>query len=190
MVVNTQNPAYLPDSSASFISALEQFALPVVAIDTSDARRLAQSFKAAYGEGVELASELEVVPLVEGERWQGKAETLLANSELEWLIPVVLTLVAFSGPQAKGTNSEPFRKRLEIFREARLCWVPILEAGLFRKGEVVVKPTTPAIWIDKEKVLLVSDDDLNHAILPLREAHRRPRFSAPIFRVFRPSSLI
>ena len=90
---NTQNSVYLPDSSISFISALEQFALPVIAIEPSDAKRLAQSFKAAYGEGVVLASELEVIPLVRGERWQGRAEAFIANSELDWLIPIVLALV-------------------------------------------------------------------------------------------------
>ena len=39
-----------------------------------------------------------------------------------------------------------------------MCWVPDLEAGLLRNGQVIVKPITPAIWIEKEKLLLVSEE--------------------------------
>ena len=160
--LSPENPVYLPDSSVSFIDALEQFSLPVVAINTSDAKRLSASFKAAYGDGIQLASKLEMIPLVNREKWEGSCGTLLVDSDLEWLIPMLLTLVAFTGVQAKGTNSEPFLKRVQMFREARMCWVSSLEAGLFKDEEVVVSPSVPAIWLDKEKVLLVTEECREH----------------------------
>lgn len=153
-----EKPIYLPDSSASFIDALEQFSLPVVAIDTSNAKRLSAGFKTFYGDGIQLASKLEMIPLVNGVKWEKTSGTLFADSDLEWLIPMVLTLVAFTGVQAKGTNSKPFQERVQMFREARVCWVSSLEAGLFKDEEVVVNPPVPAIWLDKEKVLIVTEE--------------------------------
>jgi hypothetical protein len=152
------NPVYLPDSSASFISALEQFSLPVIAIDTSDAKRLAQSFKDSYGDGIQLASEIEMIPLVNGEKWQRTFGISMAESELEWVIALALTLVAFSGVQAKGTNAKPFLERVQMFREATILWVPSLEAGLFKGDQKIASPSVPAIWIDKWNVLLASED--------------------------------
>lgn len=151
-------PVYLPDTTASFVDALEQFALPVVAIKSTDAERLSAQFKTAYGEGIQLASKLRLVPLVNGEKWEGNCGALMVDSELEWLIPMVLTLVAFIGVQAKGTNSEPFQKRVQMFREARVCWVPSLAAALFKGEEIVASPLVPAIWLDKAKVLLVAEE--------------------------------
>ncbi len=150
-------PVYLPDSSASFMAALEQFSLPVVAIDTSDAKRLAKGFKRSYRDGVQLASEIEMIPLVNGERWQGTPGTRLSESELEWIVAMVLTLVAFSGMQAKGTNAKPFRERVQMFREATICWVPSLEAGLFKGKQRIASPAVPAIWVDKSKVLVANE---------------------------------
>lgn len=155
---SAESPVYLPDSSASFIDALEQFSLPVVAIETLDAKRLSSGFKAAYGDSIQLASMLEMKPLVNGEKWEVASGSLLVDTELEWLIPMVLTLVAFTGVQAKGTNSDPFQKRVQMFREARVSWVTSLEAGLFKGGEVVVSPRVPALWLEKEKVLLIADE--------------------------------
>lgn len=157
-VPSLDQPVYLPDSTKSFVDALEHFSLPVIAIDPKDAKRLSEGFKNFYGDGVQLASNLEMNPLVGGEPWNEVKNGLLADSELKWIIPLVLSLVAFTGVQAKGTNSSPFQKRVQMFREARLCWVPTLEAGLFKGDEIVVKPPVPALWIDKEKVLLVTEE--------------------------------
>jgi len=140
VVPSEDNPVYLPDSSASFIAALEQFSLPVIAIDTSDAKRLAQSFKDSYGDGIQLSSEIEMIPLVNGEKWQKTLGVTLAESEMEWVIALVLTLVAFLGVQAKGTNAKPFLERVRMFREAIICWVPSLEAGLFKGDQKIASP--------------------------------------------------
>ncbi len=164
-IPSVEQPVYLPDSSASFIDALQQFSLPVIAIDTSDAKRLSEGFKVFYGDGIQLASNLQMKPLVNGEPWVEVKNGLLEDSELEWIIPLVLSMVAFTGIQAKGTNSDPFQKRVQMFREARLRWVPNLEAGLFRGGEIVVNPSVPALWLDKEKVLLVTEESRDRPYL-------------------------
>jgi hypothetical protein len=152
------NPVYLPDSTKSFVAALEQFALPVVAIDTFDAKRLANNFQATYGPGLFLASELKIVPLVSGQPWSGPLGERMRDGDLEWLIPAVLTLAAFGGSQAKGTASKRFREQIETFRDVRLTWVSNIDAGLFRGDELVVKPSTPAIWLSEQRILLVSNE--------------------------------
>jgi hypothetical protein len=157
-IPSADQPVYLPDSTASFVDALEQFSLPVIAIDISDAKRLSEGFKNFYGDGVQLASSLNLKPLVDGNPWNEMKNGLLADSELEWIIPMILSFVAFTGVQAKGTNSDPFQKRVQIFREARICWVPNLEAGLFKGDEIVVSPQVPALWLEKEKVLLATEE--------------------------------
>jgi len=157
-VPSAAQPVYLPDSTASFVDAMEKLSLPVIAIDISDAKRLSEGFKSFYGNGVQLASSLNLKPLVDGQPWNEKKNELIADSELEWFIPMILSFVAFTGVQAKGTNSDPFQKRVKIFREARICWVPNLEAGLFKGYEIVVRPAVPALWLEKEKVLLATED--------------------------------
>lgn len=157
-IPSVDQPVYLPDSTASFVDALGQFSLPVIAIDISDAKRLSEGFKNFYGDRVQLASNLKLLPLVDGNPWNEMKNGLLADSELEWIIPLVLSFIAFTGVQAKGTNSEPFLKRVQIFREARICWVSNLEAGLFKGDEIVASPQVPALWLEKEKVLLATEE--------------------------------
>lgn len=153
------HPVYLSDSTKSFLSALKHFELPVVAIETDDAKRLADRFIAAFPDGVLQASALQPVPLVNGERWNAASEERLRdNAELEWAIPVVLTIAAFHGPQAQGTATKAFRKHVETFREARLCVVGRIETGLFR-GDTLVAPSLPmlALWQGDSKTMLISE---------------------------------
>lgn len=156
---DNDNPIYLPDSTKSFLSALKHFELPVVAIETEDAKRLAERFTVAFPNSVLRASTLEPVPLVNGERWTATSmDRLRDNAELEWAIPVVLTIAAFHGPQAQGTATRAFRKHVETFREARLCVVGRIETGLFRGSTLVAPPLPmPALWQGDSQTLLVSE---------------------------------
>lgn len=154
-----EHPVYLPDSAKSFLAALKHFELPVIAIETEDAKRLADRFTAAFPESVLRASALKPVPLVGGEPWNDTPQDRLRDStELEWVIPVLLTVAAFHGSQAQGTASKSFRKQLETFRDVRLDVVGKVETGLFR-GETPVAPPmpVPALWLSESQTLLLSD---------------------------------
>ena len=156
LIPSVEGQIYLPDVSETVLGALEMFSLPVVLIETSQAKRLTSQFRAAYGEKIQLASELELVPLVDGKKWEGNDGILLTESELEWIIPLTLCLVAFAGTQPKGTNAKPFYDRVRMFREAKLCWVPNLEVGLYKGAEQTTRFQVPAHWLNKEKILLTS----------------------------------
>ena len=162
------HPIYLPDSTKSFLSALKHFELPVVAIETEDAKRLAERFTTAFPNSVLRASTLEPVPLVNGERWIPTSNDRLRDAaEFEWAIPVVLTIAAFHGPQAQGTATRAFRKHVETFRDARLSMVARIATGLFR-GETSIAPPLPmpALWQGDSQTLLVSESSkANMALL-------------------------
>ncbi|HHO2171155.1 TPA: sacsin N-terminal ATP-binding-like domain-containing protein [Aeromonas hydrophila] len=151
-------PAYLPDSSKSFLAALKHFELPVIAIETEDAKRLADSFTTAYPQSVLRASALQPVPLVDGEPLEKSPQDRLRDdAELEWVIPVLLTITAYFGPQSQGTTSKTFRKLLETFRNARLGFAEKIETGLFREEISVAPPlSVPALWLNASQVLLLS----------------------------------
>lgn len=156
---DAEHPVYLPDSAKSFLTALKHFELPVIAIETEDARRLAERFTAAYPEGVLRASTLQPVPLVDGEPWSETPQQRLRDyADIEWVIPVLLTVAAFHGPQSQGTASKSFRKHLETFRDARLGVVGKVETGLFQgKASVAPPMTVAALWLSASQTLLLSD---------------------------------
>jgi hypothetical protein len=161
VVANPDNdqPVYLPDSTKSFLASLKHFELPVIAIEPDDAKRLADRFISSYSEGLLRASELQPVPLVNGEHWSiSTTDRLRDNTELEWFIPVILTIAACYGPQAQGTTTKVFRKHIEVFREAKLCIVGRIETGLFRGDKLVVPPLPmPALWQADSQTLLLSN---------------------------------
>jgi len=68
-------PLYFPDSARTFVSSLDRFGLPGLAIEPSDAKRLASAFKQVYGDAVVLTSTLEVSAITDGQVWDGTGET-------------------------------------------------------------------------------------------------------------------
>lgn len=160
-IPNKENPVYLPDDSTKsfLIAALKHFELPIIAIETNDAKRLANQFTTAYFGNVIRASTLEPMPLVDGKPWNEIAQNRLCdNTDLEWTIPVLLTIAAFHGEQSQGTTSESFRKQLETFRNARLSIVEKIETGLFRNNTQVVPPLpVPALWLKDSQTLILNN---------------------------------
>lgn len=153
-----EHSVYLPDSAKSFLAALKHFDLPVVAIETEDAKRLAERFTAAYPGRVLRASALLPVPLADGKPWDEMPQDRLRDDpEIEWMIPVLLTIAAFHGPQSQGTASKSFRRQLETFRDARIAIVGRIETGLFRNEVPVAPPlSVPASWLNSSQTLLLS----------------------------------
>lgn len=150
-----EDPIYLQDTTSSFHEGLELHSKPIVAmIETKDAKRLAEKFRNAYGRGLRLASELKMQPLVGGEPWEGDTGEPISISELKWLMPVVLSVFAFSGGQAKGTQTKSFSKAIGSLRGTKICWVDSLEAGLWQEDEVIATTPVFALWLPKRSILL------------------------------------
>lgn len=148
------SPVYLPDSSVSFVSELGLFSLPVIEINTADAKRLAPNFKSAYGDAVRLASELEVLQIIDGKRWEPEPGTLLSESEYAWLPSVLLTLYAFVGSPPPGLYAKKISGTAQTLRDSKICWVTSMKAGLWLGDEVIAEPPVSAMWISQEKVLV------------------------------------
>jgi hypothetical protein len=148
------SPVYLPDSSASFVRELSLFSLPVIEIDTSDAKRLASHFKRAYGDAVRLASELEVWPITEGKRWKPELGIPLIKGEYAWLPSVLLTLYAFFGLLPPGLYAKKISGTAQTLRDSNICWVTSMKAGLWLGDEVIAEPPVSAMWISQDKVIV------------------------------------
>jgi len=156
------NPIFLPDTTESSHAGLKLHSKPVVAeIQPKDAKRLSKWFKETYGEGIQLASELNTVPLVDGQPWESGEGELLCDSEIKWMIPVILSVFAFAGGQAHGTQTKTFLRATQMLRESKVFWIPNLEVGLWHNGEVIAMTPLPAMWIPDDKALLSTEDVKN-----------------------------
>jgi len=162
-------PIYLPDSSESFINELDLFSLPVIVINTTDAKRLSQAFKEKYGAAVRLASEMRVWPIVNGQSWQAEKGILLSESELDWLPPVILTLYAFVGTPPPGLYAKKLTGFVQLLRNITITWVSPLKAGLWMGDEIIADPSAAAMWISQDRVL-VCDSEYKEQISKYAEA--------------------
>jgi hypothetical protein len=156
-IPDPEHPAYLPDSAKSFIAALRRFQLPVIAIESKDADRLAEQFTSAFPGAIIRASSLQPIPLVNGKAWTEPAtERLQDHEQLEWLVPLVLTIAAFFGPQAQGASTDAFRRHLKSLREARVAIAETIETALFDGDRAVAEPmAVTALWHGETRTLLV-----------------------------------
>ncbi len=153
-----EEAVYLPDATSAIHSGLEIHSKPVVAMDTKDAKRLQDHFQNAYGSGVRLASELTTRALVDGSQWQAQDNTPQLSEELPWLIPIVLSIFAFSRGQSRGVGTKTFTKAIDALRRARIVWVDTLEAGLWHGDVSVARTPVPALWLPKDNTLLAISD--------------------------------
>lgn len=144
-------PAYLPDSSA-YISELEQFNFPVIAIGTADAKDMREWFTAAYGPRILRVSELSLVPQVAGEPWTGFGSTPLADSDLGWLVRPMLIMAA----QGRSLHSPAFKERVEMLRTAQICWVPDLSVAVTRGEVKLASADVAALWDPVRKTVLAT----------------------------------
>ena len=151
--------AYLPDASAAVHSGLKLHSKPVIAMDTKDATRLRGNFQNAYGDVIRIASELTTKALVDGDQWQEHDNNAIQLSEeVPWIIPVVLSVFAFSGGQSRGVGTKTFTKAVDALRQTRITWVDSLEAGLWHGTSSVASTPVPALRLPKSNTLLAIND--------------------------------
>lgn len=148
---------FLPDASPSLMSELERFDLRVLAIAPSDAKRLAQAFQRAYGAEVQLASQLKVIPLHDGGVWNGDSQSKLADSEVDTLITLVLTVLAFGGDQPRGAGTRRFHAQLKDIRDAYVAWVTNLEVGLLENDREIIRIPVNSVWHNESKTLVLAE---------------------------------
>jgi len=153
---SADHPVYLPDSSRSTLAALEQFDIPVLAIEPSDAKRLAADLVAAYRGGVVQTSALRLEPITDGHRWAEDTALSLQESELKWVVPLALTVAAHYGVNARGISSAKFAAQIQAFREARVVWCTTLTVALFSDEVKVAEPLAAAMWMAENKTLLAT----------------------------------
>lgn len=150
---------YLPDVNLADKEVFENNSVLVVAIEVGDARLLSGLFKKAYGNAVQLISELSVKPLVRGEEWSEAHDGLpLLNSHLEWIIPILLSVFANYGGNARGAQTKRFREIMDILRESRVYLAPDLERSVWREEKCITRVAVKAYWSSRSKILLYTDD--------------------------------
>ena len=149
---------YLPDASVAVHNGLELHSKPVIAIETKDAKRLKENFRNTFGDGIRFASELTMKPLVDGGEWQEHDSSVQLSDEFPWLIPVVLSVFAFSGGQSQGVGTKTFIKAVDTLRRTRITWVGRLEAGLWHGGLSEARTPVPALWLPKPNILLATNE--------------------------------
>ena len=158
MPATDQSPIYLPDSAPDALNALELHAKPIVVIDRSDAERLRDQFLVVYGQGVRLASQLDIRPIVDGSKFDGAPQATALSDQFPWLGPLLLTIFAFAGNRKDGTETRAFRRALAKIQKARFCFVGKIEASLWSGVYQVARTPVRALWVSDFKVLIASKD--------------------------------
>lgn len=168
---SSDSPVYLPDSDESFVTELSVFSLPVIEINTSDAKRLSSSFKSKYGAAVRLASEMKMWPIVEGQTWERESTEPLSDGELSWLPSVLLTLYAFVGSPPPGLYAKKISSTVQVLRDAKIAWGSSLKAGLWMGEESIADPSVAAMWLSEHK-LIICDEKCKDRISSCAEAFK------------------
>ncbi len=154
---SVENPVFLPDDTSSFHHGLESYVKNILAIESKDAKRLGMIFRKAFGRGVRFISELRVQPLVDGDPWEeGLIEEFFCESDLSWIIPILLCCHAHAGIQDRGAHTKAFSNVMEGIRKARLYWADNLEIGIWEKDQCVPVSKIDGVWLTKSFTLLAT----------------------------------
>ncbi|TRZ90665.1 MAG: DUF3883 domain-containing protein [Methanosarcinales archaeon] len=157
VVPSAENPIFLPDDTSSFHYGLENHVKNILAIDSKDAKRLEMGFKRVFARGVRSISDLKVRPLVDGEPWEeGPSGDFFCESDLAWLIPVLLCCHAHAGIQARGPHTKAFSNAMETIRKTRRFWADTLEIGIWEEERCVPVIKIDGVWMAKSSMLLAT----------------------------------
>ncbi len=155
------NPVYLPDAGELVNSALSLMSVPVLLIDSREAKDLSTQLKAWYGQAIVNASDLEVRPLASGALLADElenADLLDEDEQLGWLPVVALTLAAFQSDRSHGTGTRGFREGMSRLRNVRIKRVPKLELGIMRAGQTTHALPVSSFWVQSKNTLLIDQD--------------------------------
>lgn len=159
---SADNRPFLPNDSPAVHDALELAMMPVMVIDPKAAKRLQTNFSDSFDSNVLLASELTMLPVIDGVsgEWPVTGEAL-HECELEWLALIVLAVFAFAGEQSYGTTTKTFAEAIERMHRLRLCWVKELALGLWQ-GEKCISDSPlkqSAIKVPKKRIIVSVDQN-------------------------------
>jgi hypothetical protein len=153
------SPVFVPDSDAHS-GILEALDLPVLAIETADAKALTGWFQRVYQNDVQFTSKLSLEPMVGGEPWTGNQSRPIANSALAWLVSPLLILAA----HGRSLLSRAFTDRVKKLGELKVDLVPSLHFAVNIEGSAARIPSEErfAMWVPEHNTLIVTEDCLNH----------------------------
>lgn len=163
IIPSSENRPFLPDDSPAVHDGLELAAKPLVAIDPKEAKRLQKYFSDVFGANICLASELKMIPVVNGEPvdWPKEKGVTLHECDLEWLAPVILAVFAFAGEQSYGTATGTFTEAIERLHDLRVHWVNNLALGLWQGENCItsVPLKQSAIKVPKRRTIISVKDN-------------------------------
>jgi hypothetical protein len=150
-----ENPVYLPNDSSSIHYGLEGHIKNILAIDSKDAKRIESGFIRCFGNKIRLISDVKAQPLVNGKPWdENLAGELLCESEISWIIPVLLNCHAHAGNFARGPHTKSFSNAMATIRKARAIWVDSLQIGIWEGEQCYPVSNLSGIWLPKAFALL------------------------------------
>ena len=177
------SPIYLPDATRTVHEGLSLHSKPVLLIKDSEARRLQDRFREQFGQAILFASELDIVPLIYGDTWISENGKLLSDDGFDWIIPLILAIIAHGTEQSKGTETKAFKESTDRLREIKIEWVDEFEAGLVREGTILAKTRVPAIWLPEIKTILAAEKcrtSLKELSDAISSALERPTLDIPL----------
>lgn len=155
---SSENKPFLPNDSPAVHDGLELAKVPLIQIDSKEAKRLQKYFADNFSADVHLASALKMLPVINGEsvNWPKDAGTTLYENDLEWLAPVILAVFAFAGEQSYGTATGTFTEAIEHLHDLRVHWVNDLALGLWQGERCItnVPIEQSAIKIPKKRAII------------------------------------
>jgi len=144
---------YLPDH-APRVRSLGEHRQPILAIRREDVNKVRGHLQEL---GVRLASGLEERCLIDGRpdtRPADGAQTL-AEANLDWLPPVLLTLYAHGGSNPRGPATDAWQQAARRLHRARVRHCHSIKLELLDAGNIVAASTPSAHWLARDRILLL-----------------------------------
>lgn len=144
---------YLPDH-ASRVRSLREHRQPILAIRPEDVSKVRDHLLEL---GVRLASGLEERCLVDDrpDARAGEGAQTLAEANLDWLPPVLLTLYAHGGTNPRGPATDAWQQAARRLHRARVRLCHSIKLELLDAGNIVADSTPSAHWLARDRILLL-----------------------------------
>lgn len=155
---SSDNPIFLPDDTSSFHHGLETHVKNILAIESKDAKRLKPFFKESFGRSIRFISDLKVQPLVNNKPWEDTTKgELFCESEISWVILVLLCCHAHAGNQDRGPHTKAFSNAMDTLRNAKFFLVKSLHIGIWEEDRCLPVAEIDGVWLAKSSTFLATD---------------------------------